>query len=344
MHILLSFSYLTTLLLTYSVLASSTPLSRIGTKPQGINAINPASSNITLGLIPPQGLRDFECGAVAVSHFAIEPKYLFLTFMKLLEEITQGDFNSPLDRSTQYWKGPNNLIIIVESVNDRPMPRRFLMWAIVRILYTMKHEPRIGYHAGKFEPSWRGRKVADISVAYIRAPTGQPGSGITTKNVGTPSMGRESTNNTSTVVGTNSTSTVVGDDNVAWTYTPLEPVPGELPMTQWDVAVGSIGAMLYAAQHTDHTFDQFSGDHFPTARTVINYRTLVHPSLLSKSILIRSIAQAAIWALTEDNFHRLSVEVLDIVHGLPREIAKGGYGPPGSVPAAPRETNPTAAS
>ena len=327
MHILLSFSYLTALLLTYSVLASPTPLSRIGTSPQGINTINPAPSNTTLGFIPPQGLRDFECWAVAVSDFAIEPKNMFLTFLKLLEEITQGDFNSPLDRPTQYWKGPNNLMIFVKSVNDQPTPRRFLMWGIVRILWTMKHEPRFGFHTGKFEAMWHARKVADIEVAYTSAPTGQPSSGITTKNSGTPSMSRASTN---------ITATVVGDVNVAWVYTPFELVPGEPHMTQWDVAVGSIGAMLYAAQHTNHNFDQFSGDHLPTALAVSHYRTVVHPSRLSKSILIRTIAQAAIWALNEGEFHRLSVRVLDLANA--RDIARGGYGPPGLVPTALRES------
>ncbi|KAG7005700.1 hypothetical protein G7Y79_00018g045070 [Physcia stellaris] len=344
MYILLSLSHLTTLLLTYSVLASPTPLSRIGTRPQGINAINSGPSNTTLGLIPPQGLRDFQCTAVAISRIAIEPKYLFMTVLKLLEEITQGDFNSPLDQTTQLWHGPNNLVIVVKSVNDQPMPRRFMMWALVRILNTMKTEPRIGYHASRFEPSWRGRKVADIDVAYTRLPPGQPGSGITTKNLGTPSMSRESTNTTSTVVRSNSTSTVVGDDDIAWTYTFLEPVPGEPPMTQWDVATGSIGAMIYAAQHSNHNFDQFHGDQIDTAITVIHYRSLFQHSLLSKNIIIRSIAQAAIFALTENNFHRLSVGVLDIVHGLSQEIATGGYGPPGLVPVAARESNPVAAS
>lgn len=165
-----SISYLTAFLLTYSVLASPTPLSRIGTKPQGINAIYLASSNITLGFFLPVGLRDFEGTTVANSRLAIQPKNMFLAIMKLLEEITQGDFNSPLDHPTQRWYGADNFVIVVISVNDRPMPRHFLMWASVRILWTMKHESRVGYHASEFEPSWRGRKVGEIKVVYTRPP------------------------------------------------------------------------------------------------------------------------------------------------------------------------------
>lgn len=59
----------------------------------------------------------------------------------------------------------------------------------------------------------------------------------------------------------------------------------------------------------------------PDARTVCHYRATFLPSHLSKSILIRTLAAAAIWALNDGDFHDLDVRVLLNA----REIAHGGF-------------------
>ena len=227
----------------------------------------------------------------------------------MLEQVAQADFNGLLDRATESWTGSNGLIIEASSINAQPMYRRFVMWAIIRIMITMKEEPRIGYHAGFFELSWFGIKVGTIAVDYRRPPpppTGQLSIDNATKS--------ESPLTTPRNVST--TSAMLGDDTLAWIYT-----PGGHLMTEWDVAMGTIGALVEAADHSNHEFNAFEGGLLPNARATCLYETTIHPSRFSKIILIRTLAQAAMWALNDGDYHELRVRVLDNA----RDIAYGGY-------------------
>lgn len=113
---------------------------------------------------------------------------------------------------------------------------------------------------------------------------------------------------------------MVGNDEVAWVYSPDHSNP---PMTMWDIALGTVGALNEAAgDHPDQRFEEFIEHFMPDARAVCHYRATVLPSNLSKSILIRTLAAAAIWALNDGEFHDVDVQVL--LNG--REIAHGGFG------------------
>ena len=95
-------------------------------------------------------------------------------------------------------------------------------------------------------------------------------------------------------------------------------------MTLWDIAMGTIGAMIEAATHSNHNFGLFAGDFLPAARAICIYQATTQPPRLSKSIIIRTLAAAASWSLADGDFHNLEVTVtLDM-----QDIAFGGYGPP----------------
>ena len=113
----------------------------------------------------------------------------------------------------------------------------------------------------------------------------------------------------------NITNTTVGDDLLYWIFT-----PGGALMTQVDVAMGTIGALTLAAQRTEPVINIFQGG-LPGALAQSEYYSIVTPSQMDKSILIRTLAAAVLRALNDGEFHELDVKV--ILNG--QEIAGGGY-------------------
>ena len=224
-----------------------------------------------------------------------------MTAIQMLEDITPGDFDSRMPQATTRHNGPNNLAITVVSLNPaQPIFRRYVMWAISRILNTMEHEPLVGYHAGLFEPRWLGRGEGNIEIRYLANPSdGSMKVPTTSKRV-------------------NATATV-GDMDIAWIYSPSE---GGALMTMRDIAMGTVGALIHAAsQPPDQGIAQFLADFLSEASMLCYYRAAFLPSLLSKSILVQTLAAAARWALDDGDYHELKVTVLSGSH----IIAQGGY-------------------
>ena len=95
-------------------------------------------------------------------------------------------------------------------------------------------------------------------------------------------------------------------------------------MTQWNVAMSTIGGLIQAARFPNGNLVRFHGDSLPDFGAVCLYRAVTQPSRLSKSIPIRSMASAALWALKDKEYHALEVRVLLST----QEIAYGGYDQP----------------
>lgn len=153
-----------------------------------------------------------------------------MTVIQILENVSQGKYDSRLLQGEMRVFGPNNLAVIITSVNsNQPMARRFVTWAFSRILVTMHRDTGTGYHPGIFEPRWQGRKTGTITIAFGRPPSNQPSSSSITM-----------TSSSQTRPQARNATTMLGNDGVAWIYSPDHSNP---PMTMWDIALGTVGAL-----------------------------------------------------------------------------------------------------
>ena len=290
---------LLTSILTYSTLANPTPpVINVDSPLQNISAISPSTLNTSLSDDWPGGPSDFVCVAVTRTTVPIQPRDIFVTFIELLENITQADFNSSMPQATTRFRGSSYLEIVVESVNpSQPIFRRYIMWSIVSIMTTMRVDERVGYNAAVFEPRWKSQKVGTIRVGYTN--------GTTTATMASPTPSQAS-----------NTITSAGTGQLWWILQPLGP-----EIVQWSVAMGTIGGLVNAARLSDGNLVHFSGGIIPYFGAVCYYDAATQPSRLSKSILIKSMASAAGWAFKFQEYHALKVKVL--IDG--QVIANGGY-------------------
>ena len=171
MHLLLLSTFICVSLLVYPSLTNPVSPSSDGTRTQRFSIISPVSTNSSLGFWPPEGPRTFQCIVVGVSHLKIVPKDTFLMVIAMLEQVAQADFTGLLDRATKTWIGFNGLVIEASSINTQSKYRRFVMWAIIRILIMMNMEPRVDYHAEIFELTRYWDKSWDNRCWLSKAPT-----------------------------------------------------------------------------------------------------------------------------------------------------------------------------
>lgn len=257
---------------------------------------------------------------VAISRFPIHPKDVFLTVINMLEENTQADFTSRMDRARSSYYGPNNLVITINSVDPNvPMFRRYLMWATLRIMESMRSDPRVGYRATFFESQWQGQKVGEIRFTFTVDPRTQPQLQLQSSN--------DSTITTTTTIPLppathiNAT-TQLGADPISWIYEPLDIDT----LTQWDIARSTMGALVEAASlRSNIRFEQFISLFADSADAYCYYNAESHPSRLTKGVIIKTLAAAAKWALQDGELRPLGVRVLLFAEGRTLEVAHGGY-------------------
>ena len=291
----LHFTLLPILLLTSRVLASPILLVNPPTQAQNITITDPVALNSSLGFIPPTGPIGFTGRVVSLSTVSVEPKDVFITVIQMLETIAQNDFNSRMAQPVTIFRGPNNLLIIVSSTNRaEPVFRRLVMWGIARLIILMGSDDRIGYHVLGYNIEWQGSTFGKIVVDYSGRPSVQ--------------LSNDSTNATQdlpTIYEAEHATTTVGDDQIAWIYE-----PGGRLQAPWDIAMSTIGGLIEAAGFGNRDFNDFIGDFPPIADSICKWQAINRPSRFSKSILIRSMASAAVWALNDGDFHELSIKVL----------------------------------
>ena len=290
MHLLGLFFFPASLLFN-SLLASPTSLNNFDFGLANISTLALPISNNSLGYIPPTGPEWFSCSIERLSPSTIDPKDVFVTAIKMLEIITQGDFNSRMPQARMSFRGSNNLVIAVNSLDPaQPIVRRFVMWAISRILLTMNEVPHVGYHAGFFIPRWRGEAAGKIYIGYSRNPS---------------DLFTEATTSSKLL----NTTAMVGNDEIAWIFSPSTGGP---LMTMWDVAMGTNGALIMAGKEVLplQRIQMFSGNFLPEASAICHSRAAIMPSRLSQSILVRTLAAGSLWALEDGDFHELDVKAL----------------------------------
>ena len=304
MQLLLPIYVLAGSLLASPASATPTPSTSPVPEPLNLTSLDPLTSNTTLGVIGPTGPSAFTCVVMRVTRIAVEPKDLFVTVIRLLEEITPRVSYSPMPEAQTIFSGPNNLVIFVASINpNSPVTNSIVMWALSRILLTMNADARVGYNVGTFEMRWRGVTVGTLEVEYNQ------------RNDNSTMM---TSGSMTSLSATNATATL-GDDLLLWTFSASQLSP---MMTMWDVALGTVGALISAAYRPPGSkFEFFIGDFLPDSRAVSVYRASRIPTQLSKSILIRTLAAAALWAINDGDFHNLDVSVM--LNAEP--IAFGGY-------------------
>ena len=169
---------------------------------------------------------------------------MFRNVITILQVITQAHFDNAMPEAESYFLGPNKLGSFYSPVDPaRPIGRRSLMWAKTKLMITMTSDERVGFHAGRSEPTWQGRKLGMIEIAFTRAPNVQPDSDPTSVFAKNPSS--ENINITALKDIDVYTTTIVGDNRITWAFQPGGPL-----MTQYDVAMGTIGALIQAVEHS----------------------------------------------------------------------------------------------
>lgn len=293
------------LLIIGSVVASPTSYPRVKTLSQELDIISPVVSNTSLGYTRADGPGDFDCIVTGRVDLPIPRKHMYALVMKMLIDIAPADFNSPLDEGFVHWLGPNHLAIMVTSVDlDRPMGRRFLMWAITRILYTMNRDPKIGFYMTNFEARWKGTKIGTIDVGFTQLPSIQTGGTSTTIGLSTAKKASSNITTLNNNYGSLSTTALTNQGQVYYGFHPRDVL-----MDLDNAAMGITGAIISAAEHTESTFDIFVGGLKGYTRTRCGFQAVSPPSRLTKTILVSSLVATALWMIKEDDYHAVDVKV-----------------------------------
>lgn len=298
MHSTMSSIALLASFLISSVLASPTGLE---TRTQNISTVAAANSNTSLGYpSPPEGPDELTIN-VRTIYTPLQPKDIFKTVITTLQDICQNDFDSRMPQANTNFRGDDNVAIRISSVDPaQPIFRRYIMWATAKLMLKMWRD--IGYHACGIQISWQGIKVGDLFV--VGSSSQQLVSGYTTISLDSA---------TTNLTGTNTTTTMVGNEQLTWTYEPF----GKM-MTSTGIAMGTIEGTIQAAEFAAHNFDFYVGSFHPF-KPFPTYSIDEWPSLFSKSVLIKTMAAAALWALNNAEYHNLRVNVLlnnrRIAHG-----------------------------
>ena len=316
MHTVMRFIFLS-ILLVFSVSASPAPVGNLVPRAQSIRQTQLGASNGSRSADAPSlpwGPDEFEVIPIAEST-PMPPLDCYMFVIGLIAKLGLNDWNSNLPMQVNVWKNARYPGITVEAVPEaarQRLPQRYVFWALARIMNRLTFG---GFSGGVYKLTWYDLEIG--SILFISGPVHQSISGYMSAN-----LGQEVTNQTiqvveSTVVNQtdNSTSSIGVTEEVTWTYE----FYGD-PINQGDVFMGTIGALIQAAEYTNQNFDFFVGS-FPRYRAIHTYLRKETPSRLSKEILLQTMVAVATHTQQQMNFHEMKTRISDS-QGL---IATGGY-------------------
>ncbi|KAL8758470.1 MAG: hypothetical protein Q9199_001488 [Rusavskia elegans] len=297
------------------VLVSLAPL--LAAKPISLDlphTINQRGQNATLAASGPWGPDEFQVFAVHRTT-PIRRDAAFMTAVSLLAQQTRFDFNSRLSRAQIIFRDPSfspRLSIAVSaSKPDQRVLRCHIFWGIAQILNRM-----VQGHA--FMGSiWRlnlgGQEVGTIFFIAGTAMTLEPGSKVL-----------DSARSQPLTLGPIATPTAISAGtgvHIAREFW------GNL-MTTENVFMSAVAALIALAEQPDRTtFDVFIASYpgYPAFQVWHSTQAeMQQPSLITKPLLVLSVALCVKYALEKNNWHALRAEVR--AHGSGGLlIAMGGY-------------------
>lgn len=291
------------------LLVSLAPL--VAAKPISLDlphTINQRGQNATLGASVPWGPDDFQVFAVHQTT-PIRRNAAFMTAVGLLAKEARSDFNSRLPRARIIFRDPSfspRLSIVVSaSKPDQRVLRCHIFWGIAQILNRMVQGQ--AFTGSIWRLNLRGQEVGTIFFIAGTAMTLEPGPKVldsALSQIATP-----------TAI---SAGTTIHIARHFW---------GNL-MTMENVFMSAVAALIELAEKPDRTtFDVFIAT-YPGYRAFQVWHStqaeMQQPSLMTKPVIVLSVASCVKYALEKNNWHALRAELR--VHGSSGlQIALGGY-------------------
>ena len=265
---------------------------------------------------PPGGPDDFSI-MVSRQNAALNREYSLVYVANVLMDEAIKDFHGSFeDARTVFRDGSYPHLAVTATVIERgqSLPRRYFLWGMARIIRFMVDRGQ--FFERDFLLVWRGTTVGRLTWMLVDIPDHST-NGYNATTLMQPAA--DQTIATASPAG--------GENALTWKYFPY----GEL-MTITDIAMGTIAALIQAAQLPDQNYDSFVGywphSHYQAAQS---WGSVARPSQLNRFFLVRSMVASLTYAHVSRNFHELWVEV---GFDYQQVFAKGGHtrlGAPGAV-------------
>ena len=256
-------------------------------------------SGPTLDLIIPWGPPEFETNLERET-IPIPRDAACVTAIRFVAEQAAKDFDGQLPNPTTIFRDPNypGFSIAVSSPGQRRLvQRKYVLWGMARILNHMIQD-------NSFRGSISSLYFRNVVVGRILLVAGgrnHLGAGFEDVAVTQPRLDMPAPQQMS-----NNTQLSTGEDSNAIRYD-FEFVGDEL--VKQDVFMGTLGGLIQVAQHTNHPFDFWVGS-FPGYHCFHTYVTSVHPSIMTKDLVIVTMVAAMAYALHHNNWHELKLTAI----------------------------------
>ena len=244
---------------------------------------------------------------------AIDRRVFFLTTIQLLASQASLDFNGALpdDIVFRVPQFPNLVIAVYNTGPARPIFRKYLFWAMTRIMKTMIMQDR--WLGALYAMKLRGRVLGIVAVGDHRFVQS-----AAMRTQRTPRIPIEITyEDTSTTMAegsapavaanaTNATGLAATNNNnkIEFSYEHF----GE-QMSQAAIFMGSIAAIFKVAGETSHDFETFVSS-FVEERFTTYWASNTAPSRFTFDMLIQAIVGAAKYAVAKNVWTELRGQVL----------------------------------
>ena len=292
---------------------------------QGKNITNPMGANQTLEFDPnlPWGPDEFSSVISIPSEVSMDSMNCYMFAIDLLSKLVAQDFNGNMPETMNSFTNAQYPGIFAGASardGDRPLPRRYVLWALAR---TMNYVVTNGFRGGVFQIVFRGQDVGKLVLTGPIRSADQTLSSAIVADFGNSFM--NSTDQTSITQSPspiqqmqNMTTATVGDEQLAWTHEFIE--NGDL-MEPKDVFMGAIGSLVEVAQVSQDQIFIFVGG-FPQYKAIYNFKASTDsPIRLDHHILAQTIFNLAAEARRRMDFH----EQKTTVKTSGRLVASGGY-------------------
>lgn len=244
---------------------------------------------------------------------AIDRRVFFLTTIQLLASQASLDFNGALpdDIVFRVPQFPNLVIAVYNTGPARPIFRKYLFWAMTRIMKTMIMQDR--WLGALYAMKLRGRVLGIVAVGDHRFVQ----SAATRTQQRTPRIPIEITYEDITTTSTTTMgegSAPAGAANVAGLAATNNKVEfsyehfGE-QMGQAAIFMGSIAAIFKVAGETSHDFETFVSS-FVEERFTTYWASNTAPSRFTFDMLIQAIVGAAKYAVAKNVWTELRGQVV----------------------------------
>ena len=305
-------------LTAWSVSASPTSVGGLSPRAQSISPTDLFTPNGSLTYPSnPLGPADFVVMDEVDAPMAINPFDYYMFIIDLISKLGLNDWDSRLPDAVNTFTNPHypGITVAATATSDNSrLPQRYLLWALARLSYRLAFFG--GSNAGVYTLRVQGRRVGRVML--IVAPINPSLLGHFTADLG-QSMTKQVTQELEST-STNQDdkfATLVGNGEIRWTYEFYSD-----PLASLDVFMGTIGALVQAAEEPNQNIRMFVGS-FPNYKAFHVWQSIDNPSTYTKAMLLQSIMNLAWYARNHTDFRPIMSGVYNSDNHM---FAQGGYG------------------